>query len=100
EERMETREQAARSPVDEVFPPKPAELDVFSLGGAGEEPRVRQPDALRDLDEEENGSVIDYDLPAESGSDLALGDSPSRASGPAEEGVERKSRRRRGRRRG
>jgi len=61
-----------------MFGEKPADVDVFGLGVEPQSERVGEPDAGRDRGTEETGSVLDYDLPDESGSDLSLGEKPPR----------------------
>jgi ribonuclease E len=86
-----------------MFGEKPADLDVFGLGREGETPR-REPAAGRDRAEDESGSVLEYDQPEGSGSDLPLGAGPQGEAGtrgeerPDREGRRRRRRRGRGRR--
>src|SRR5262249_588291 len=77
------------------FGPKSADVDVFSLRGA-EGPRVREPGESRASEDEERGSVLDYDVPE--GSDLALDRAEGGEEMGREEGQGRDGRRRRRRR--
>jgi ribonuclease E len=89
------------SALNDMFGAKPRDLDVFSLG-ENQAPRVREPIA-RNIDDDERGSVLDYDVPVEGGSDLAIGkNAPSgfEAEAGGDEGGGRRRRRRRGRGRG
>lgn len=88
--------------LTEMFGKKPADLDVFGLGPEDEDqelPKQRLADepVLRN---DENGAVLDYDLPADS--DLSFGEQPAAARELREEDREerdggRRRRRRRGR---
>jgi hypothetical protein len=82
-----------------MFGAKGDDVDVFSLSGANA-PRAREPGDSRSREDEDRGSVLDYEAPEGSGSDLALG----RASGDEKAGREdapgRDGRRRRRRGRG
>jgi len=92
-----------------MFGARKSDVDVFSLRGeklggdelGGEEaPRARESGDARQREDEEQGSVLEYDVPEGAGSDLALG----RAAGGEElgrdEGRDRDGRRRRRRGRG
>lgn len=100
EERTPSEEPGGRSALDDMFGPKAVDVDVFSLGGE-ESPRVREQSESRSREDEERGSVLDYDVPE--GSDLALdraegGEEMGREEGPGRDGRRRRRRRGRGRR--
>ena len=92
-----------RSSLDEMFGPKPADVDVFGLRVESDSPRVREPSTPRDREDEDRGSVLEYDRPEGSGSDLPLGATPPREDrdqgdeGAGREGRGRRRRRGRGR---
>jgi hypothetical protein len=99
DEPQRTSEPPARSPLDEMLGAQDADVDVFGLGVESESPRMREPSSPHDREEEERGSVLDYDVPEGTGSDLAIEEAPPREFGArGEEGREREGRRRRRRR--
>jgi len=94
-----TSEHPTRSPLDEMFGAQDADVDVFGLGVESESPRMHEPSGAHDREDEERGSVLDYDVPEGTGSDLSLEESPPRGIGAGgEEEREREGRRRRRRR--
>jgi len=106
EDRAPSEEPAGRSTLNDKFGGKGGDVDVFSLGGE-ESSRLRESSEARTREDEERGSVLDYDVPDGSGSDLALGRSAareedreeiSREGGQGRDGGRRRRRRGRGRR--